>query len=234
MTSSWPTGTVRNKFWTKEISRYSSQVFISDWYLKLQQPKGNIFESAASVKSTTMASWWARWRLKSLASRLFTQTFFQAQIKQNIKAPLHWPLCGNSPHKGSVTRKMFSFYDVIMHFDQTNILSAERFHEISTVILDDVIWSLKNLTRSLWKVETTWKKDIQDCGQHCPCWRSNAIGWSAICSCNAVQFRVLDRHGAGTWGLNMHLLVSESTIIGPILLVLPRWVYLSPSYLRNG
>ena len=32
--------------------------------------------------------------LKSPASRLFTQPFIQAQIKENIKAPRHWPLCG--------------------------------------------------------------------------------------------------------------------------------------------
>ena len=28
------------------------------------------------------------------SSRLFTQPFIQAQIKENIKAPRHWPLCG--------------------------------------------------------------------------------------------------------------------------------------------
>ena len=28
------------------------------------------------------------------ASRLFTQPFTQAQIKENIDAPRHWPLCG--------------------------------------------------------------------------------------------------------------------------------------------
>ena len=38
----------------------------------------------------TMTSWWVRWRLKSSA----TQPFIQAQIKENIKAPRHWPLCG--------------------------------------------------------------------------------------------------------------------------------------------
>ena len=37
---------------------------------------------------------WARWRLKSAASRLFTRPFIQAQIKGNIKAPRHWPLWG--------------------------------------------------------------------------------------------------------------------------------------------
>ena len=42
----------------------------------------------------TMTSQWPRWRLKSPASRLFIQPFIQTQIKENIKAPRHWPLCG--------------------------------------------------------------------------------------------------------------------------------------------
>ena len=60
--------------------------------------------------------------IKSTASRLFPQSFAQAQIKENIKAPRHWPLWGEStgdrhmdtPHKGPVTRKMFPFDDIIM------------------------------------------------------------------------------------------------------------------------
>ena len=31
---------------------------------------------------------------KSPASRVFTQLFIEARIKENIKAPRHWPLCG--------------------------------------------------------------------------------------------------------------------------------------------
>ena len=48
-----------------------------------------------------------------------TQPFIQAQIRENTKASLafvrgihRWPV--NSPHKGPVTRKVFSFDDVIM------------------------------------------------------------------------------------------------------------------------
>ena len=40
----------------------------------------------------TMTSLWARWHLKTPASRLFAQTFVQAQIKENIKSPRYWPL----------------------------------------------------------------------------------------------------------------------------------------------
>ena len=53
--------------------------------------------------------------LKSLASPLFTQPCVQAQIKENIKAPRHWPLSAvKSPHKGPLTRKMLPLDDVIM------------------------------------------------------------------------------------------------------------------------
>ena len=57
------------------------------------------------------------------ASRLFSQLFIQAQIKENIKAPRHWLLCGeftgdlwpvNSSHKWPITRKMFPFDGIIM------------------------------------------------------------------------------------------------------------------------
>ena len=41
-----------------------------------------------------MTSQWARWYLKSPASRLFAQPYIHARIKGNIKAPRHWPLCG--------------------------------------------------------------------------------------------------------------------------------------------
>ena len=44
---------------------------------------------------------------------LFTQPFIQAQTKENIKAPRHWPV--NSTHKGPVTRKIFPFDDVILY-----------------------------------------------------------------------------------------------------------------------
>ena len=45
----------------------------------------------------TITSWLARLRIKSPAVRLFTLPFIQAQIKENIKVPRHWPLCGEFP-----------------------------------------------------------------------------------------------------------------------------------------
>ena len=53
-----------------------------------------VIQQQAMWNVITLTSQWPRWRLKSPASRLFTQSFIQAQIKENIKAPRHWPLCG--------------------------------------------------------------------------------------------------------------------------------------------
>ena len=54
-------------------------------------------------------------------SPTITQPFIQTQIKENIKAPRHWPFVQgirrgqvNSPHKCPVTRKVLRFDDVIM------------------------------------------------------------------------------------------------------------------------
>ena len=42
----------------------------------------------------TVTSYWERVQHKSPATRLFTQPFVQVQIKENIKAPRHWPFWG--------------------------------------------------------------------------------------------------------------------------------------------
>ena len=51
---------------------------------------------------------WPRWRLKLPASWLFTQSFIQPQIKENIKAPRHWPLCGEFTGTGEFPAQMAS------------------------------------------------------------------------------------------------------------------------------
>ena len=97
-----------------EIENY---VYASS-YISLDQEALNIWTILAQLRPWTLR---ARYRLKSAASPLFTQPFIQTQIKENIKAPRHWPLGGihrgpvNSPHKWPATRKMFPFDDVIMN-----------------------------------------------------------------------------------------------------------------------
>ena len=61
-------------FWT------SCDSYLIDWFQR--------------VKFTVFQHWFSLWRLKSPVSRLFTQPFIQAQIKENIKAQCHWPLWG--------------------------------------------------------------------------------------------------------------------------------------------
>ena len=51
----------------------------------------------------------ARRRLKSPASRLFTQPFIQTQIKENIKSPRHWPLCGEVTGTGDFPAQRTSY-----------------------------------------------------------------------------------------------------------------------------
>ena len=74
-------------------------------------------KSHKGVDSITVTSWWARRRLKSPASRLFTQSFIQVQTKENIKAPRHWPLWGEftgdpPPHPPTHTQRASSAENV--------------------------------------------------------------------------------------------------------------------------
>ena len=68
-----------------------------------------------------MTSYWARWRLKSLASGLFAQSFVQRkhQSSASFVRGIHiWPV--DSPHKRPVARKMFPVEVVIMYIVPLN------------------------------------------------------------------------------------------------------------------
>ena len=93
------------------------------------------------VKTINVTSQWAREHLKSPASRLFTQAFIQTQIKENIKAPRHWPLRGEFPRKWPVTWKMCPFDDVIM--------SAMDSHHIADKNVKHVTFSTVHLSVAL-------------------------------------------------------------------------------------
>ena len=69
-------------------------VYITPGGVTLRYHSLNVSESFTLCTIIKMTSLWVRWRLKSSASRLFTQLFIQTQIKEYIKAPRHWPLCG--------------------------------------------------------------------------------------------------------------------------------------------
>ena len=88
---------------------------------------------------------------------------FKAQIKENTKAPRHWPFVRgihwspvNSPRKGTVTRKMLPFDDVIM-----KLLTWKD------QLVPNSLTPLWNLTRSF----RTWRVNIlraRENGRHFP------------------------------------------------------------------
>ena len=109
------------------------------WHTKCQPCKLSCRGPSKIGMCITVTSKWARWRLKSTASRLFTQPYIQAQIKENIKAPRHWPLWWgihrwpvNSPHKGPVTWKMLPFDDVIV--DSPSLLRSKHSAHLTPVL----------------------------------------------------------------------------------------------------
>ena len=65
------------------------------------------------------------------SSRLFTELFIQARIKQNIKAPRHWPLCGEFTITGEFTTQMAS--------NAENVSIWWRHHDIVYHIIDPIL-----------------------------------------------------------------------------------------------
>ena len=64
-----------------------------------------IWASRIPAQPISVTSQWARWCLKSPASRLFTQPFDYGEIKENIKGPCRWPLCEEYPGDRLIPRK---------------------------------------------------------------------------------------------------------------------------------
>ena len=120
-----------------------------------------------------------RWRLKSPASRVFTQAFIQAQIKENIKAPRYWPLWGEFTGDRWIPRtedqqreKMFLFDDVIMAWQSSfrECLVPVRRHVIPWTNSDlSWIWSLYTLLSDIrvkiWTLsfEKIYSKSCEKC-----------------------------------------------------------------------
>ena len=115
--------TKKNK--TKHIGAKISKIFrpsTPPWEIICVNPRflGSI-SHVAYTSHITLTSKWLRWRLKSPVSRLFTQfRLFGRRSKKTSKLRVTGLCVGNSPgpvnspHQGPITRKMFSFDDVIM------------------------------------------------------------------------------------------------------------------------
>ena len=103
-----------------------------------------------------MTSWWARWRLKSPAPRLFTQLFIQAQIKAQKTSKLRAiGLCeGNSPVAGEFpAQRTRSAGDVSIWW---------RHHEF------DSIWLSSRMSR-YYNMLDIFPDEQNDFRQNCSC-----------------------------------------------------------------
>ena len=90
-----------------------------------------------------------RWRLKSPASRLFTQTCIQTQIKENIKAPRHWPLlCGEFTGTGEFPAQRASYAENVSiwwrHHDIDHFVEALIYWIIVVHCCHQPFWNLVN------------------------------------------------------------------------------------------
>ena len=65
---------------------------------------------------------------------MFTQPFIRAQIKENIKAPRHWPLWGNSPGTGEFPAQMASNVE--------NVSISWRHHDISAFMCHPLVYNI--------------------------------------------------------------------------------------------
>ena len=69
----------------------------------------NLLPVSFLLASAIVTSSWARWCLKSPASRYFAQPCVQVQIKENIKASRQWPLWGKSTgHSQRASNTLFT------------------------------------------------------------------------------------------------------------------------------
>ena len=87
-----------------------------------------------------MTTSWPRWCLKSPASPVFTQPFIQTQIKENIKAPRHWPLCGDFTGTGEFPAQRASYAENVSIWWRHNdsYLCGNLSAVTSSVFLDDM------------------------------------------------------------------------------------------------
>ena len=93
--------------------------------LRLPKPSVTLVKkrTLASSLNITVTSYWARWCLKSPASRFYWSTVCSADQRKHqssvslafVRGIHRWPV--DSPHKGPVTLKMLLFDDVIIRMD---------------------------------------------------------------------------------------------------------------------
>ena len=96
------------------------------------------YSTSVITWNITLTSKWPRWHLKSPASRLFTQSFIQTQITENIKVLRHWPLCGEFTVTGEFPAQRASNAENVSIWwrhhenkDYCYLVTLESYHHIS-------------------------------------------------------------------------------------------------------
>ena len=91
----------------------------------------------------TMTSWWARWRLKSSASRLFTQPFIQAQIKENINSPRNWLLWGEFTSERWISSTKGQYRGKCFHLMMSSWFCRFEHHLFTGIVNIHPLWVLQ-------------------------------------------------------------------------------------------
>ena len=109
--------------------------------------------------------------MSSMASQITSLTIVYPMVysgvdQRNIKAPRHWPLCGEftgDPQKGPVTRKMFPFDDVIMYWINTNMTPSQNAKIVRRLLTITAILAKFHTTQGQpaeWGTNSTIPRDI--------------------------------------------------------------------------
>ena len=113
----------------------------------------------------TVTLWCGRWRLKLPVSRFFTHVFIQTQIKENVKAPRHWPLWGKFTGEFPIQRasnaekaSIWWRHHVVLVLACQIISFAQAFTKCQKNTLHDVNSQKQNFV--WYRCENTW----------CKCW----------------------------------------------------------------
>ena len=69
---------------------------------------------------------------QTISFTIVTQPFIQTQIKENIKALRHWPLCGNSPGTGEFPVQMASYTENVSIWWCHHVYASRMFATAAT------------------------------------------------------------------------------------------------------
>ena len=134
--SIWPWGTHFNDIFFKFRSFHSRKCI---WKHCLQN--GSHFVSALCVNGDGISYHYSDVIMGAIASqisslKLFTQPFIQTQIKENIKAPRHWPLCGEFTGDWFDLTKDTPALSLWASLEMMGVLSSVVFWRKLTMVID--------------------------------------------------------------------------------------------------